>query len=276
MSAPLLVRPAAASHLDRAFRIAYWSFVGAIAFSLSGTLLLLAFPSLMDVFGPYYPTLVKTPTWAYMALLGVLPILMYLPDHGAAITALFVIWGALVGGMSELIGTQTGWPFGPYLYTDWLGAKIFDHVPYFIPLSWFAMSILSLDLAGRVSRRRYERILVAALFMVLWDVSLDPAMSRAFPFWVYPEGGFYYGMPASNWLGWFVVSAVIAWGYEVVGGGLRRPHPWAPRIYFLNCFFPLALCLLYGLYTAFLIGALATAVPLLAIRRPEALARARS
>lgn len=265
MTVQQLEKVSGQDRLDRGFRAVLYVFIGAIAFSLAGSLLLRLWPSLMGVFGPYYITLVKAPTWTYMALLAVLPVLMYVRALGPAIMALFVIWGSFVGGMSELIGTATGLPFGPYRYTNWLGPKIFDHVPYFIPLSWFAMSLISLDLARRVAAKRYERIFVAALFMVLWDVSLDPAMSRAFPFWLYPEGGFYYGMPASNWVGWFVVSLIIVWGYEVLGGGLPAVNRYAPWIYLLNCLFPLLLCLIYGLYTAFLIGALTTALPLLAV-----------
>lgn len=250
---------------DQAFRVAFWVFVGAIGFSLGGTLLLRLFPSLVGFFGPYYATLVKAPTWTYMALLPVLPVLLYVRSLGVPRMAFFVLWGCLIGGLSELIGTSTGVPFGPYQYTGWLGPKLLDHVPYFIPLSWFAMSILSLDLARRVAARRYERILVATVFMVLWDVSLDPAMSSAFPFWVYPEGGFFYGMPASNWAGWFVVSLVIMWGFEVIGGGLPASDRWALRLYLLNCLFPLGLSLLYGLYPAVVIGLVATALPLLAV-----------
>lgn len=259
------------------FRIALWIFIGTMVFSLAGSLFLKVFPASMAFFGPYYPILVKAPTWSYMALLPILPALMYGPVLGWRL-AFFALWGSAVGAASELVGTTTGFPFGTYAYTDWLGPKILGHVPYFIPLSWFAMSILSLDLARRVVRGRYGRILVATLFMVCWDVALDPAMSRAFPFWVYPGGGFFYGMPLSNWIGWFGVSLVIMSGYEFIGGGLPASNRWAPVIYLLNGLFPLLLSLLYGLYGAFVIGAVALSLPLLAIRlrrreeapRPEA------
>jgi putative membrane protein len=246
---------------ERLFRIALWAFVGAIGFSIAGTLLLKLAPSLMQVFGPYYPTLVKAPTWTYMTLLPLLSVLMYSRSLGWPLLTFFVIWGSVVGGLSELIGTTTGFPFGAYTYTAWLGPRLLGHVPYFIPASWFAMSIISLDLARRIARHRWERILLAALFMTLWDVSLDPAMSRAFPFWTYPGGGFFFGMPASNWAGWLGVSLVIVAGYEFIGGGLRASHRWAPGVYVLNCVFPLSISLLYGLYAAFAIGAAATALP---------------
>ena len=264
---PVLTSPSVsdASGVDRAFRITLYVFAGTIVFSLGGTLLLKLVPSTMQIFGPYYATLVKAPTWTYMALLPILPILMYGPTLGARKMAMFFVWGCLIGGLSELVGTTTGFPFGAYSYTTWLGPKLFGHVPLFIPPSWFAMSIVSLDLARRLATGRAGRILLATVFMVLWDVSLDPAMSHAFPFWTYPDGGFFYGMPLSNWLGWFGVSLVIMAGYELIWGGLTRSHRQAPTVYLLNCLFPLLLSLLYGLYLAFFVGALATALPLVAV-----------
>ena len=272
MTATPRIAPQAAGRLDAFFRVALWVFIGTIVFSLAGSLFLKLFPESMVFFGPYYPTLVKAPTWMYMALLPVLAVLLYAPVLGWRRMAFFAVWGSVIGGASELIGTTTGFPFGAYEYTSWLGPKLFGHVPYFIPLSWFAMSIVSLDLAQRVVGSRLGRIALGALFMVIWDVSLDPAMSRAFPFWIYPEGGFFYGMPLSNWLGWFGVSLVILSGYEWIGGGLPASRRWAPALYLLNALFPLLLSPLYGLYGAFVIGALALAIPflLLHFRRPAA------
>ena len=241
-------------------------FIAAMGFSLGGSLLLKLIPSSMALFGPYYPTLVKFPTWTYMAILPLIPILMYGPSIGWKSILLAFLAGSGIGGASELIGTTTGIPFGPYTYTFWLGPKILEHVPYFIPPSWFAMSIVSYELAGRVTPKALARIPLAAAFMVLWDVSLDPAMSRAFPFWTYPEGGFFYGMPLSNWVGWFVVSLVIMGVFSALFKDKRLFHAWSPVFYLLNCAFPLAISLLYGLYGAVAVGLIATAVPLVLSR----------
>lgn len=252
------------------FRIAFWVFVGSISFSVAGMLFLNLFPSSMAFIGPYYPTLVKAPTWTFMVMLAVLPLLMYGPALGWDRMALFLGWGCFVGGASELIGT-TGLltiggvplPFGEYQYTQWLGPKIAGHVPYFIPPSWFAMSIISLDLARRITARRWRALLLGTLFMVLWDVSLDPAMNRAFPFWNYAADGFYFGMPFSNWCGWAVVTLAILLGYEYVGTGSLIENPWAPWVYALNCLFPIAISLLQGLHGAALIGTAAATIPFL-------------
>lgn len=250
--------------VERALRLALAVFVGTMAFSVAGMLLIRLMPQVMGFFGPYYPTLVKAPTWTYMVLLPVIPLLMYGSQLGTKRTVAFFVWGSVIGAASELIGTTTGVPFGAYAYTSWLGPKIADHVPYFIPTSWFAMSIVSFDLARRLMASRLAQIVLAAFFMVLWDVSLDPAMgSQAHTtFWSYPEGGFYYGMPLSNWAGWFGVSLVIMGGYSLALGARPLKHRLAPLVYGLNGLFPLLLCLLYGLYGAFFIGAIAILLPL--------------
>lgn len=252
------------------FRVALWLFVGAIAFSVAGMLLLRLAPSSMSVFGPIYPKLVKTPTWTYMIMLAILPFLMYGAAIGWKRISLIAAWGCLVGGGSELIGTtgvltigETPLPFGEYQYTQWLGPKIAGHVPYFIPPSWFAMSIISLDLARRITDRRWRSLFLGTLFMVLWDVTLDPAMNRAFPFWNYGVDGFFFGMPLSNWGGWAAVTFVILLGYEYVAGDAPINHQWTPWVYGLNCFFPLAISLLQDVYWASLIGALAATIPFL-------------
>lgn len=268
---------------DLLLKFAFWLFVGAISFSIAGMLLLQLVPSAMSVFGPIYTTLVKTPTWTFMTLLAILPLLMYGPLLGWKRLSGMAAWGCFVGGASELIGT-TGLltvggiplPFGEYQYTHWLGPKLAGHVPYFIPPSWFAMSIISLDLARRITSRRGSSLLFGTLFMVLWDVSLDPAMTRAFPFWQYGVDGVYFGMPLSNWAGWATVSVIILIGYEYLGGNRPIANNWAPWIYGLNCVFPLSICLLRGVYLAALIGALATALPFLLLWRynPGSLKRA--
>ncbi|WP_022834898.1 bisanhydrobacterioruberin hydratase CruF [Salisaeta longa] len=258
--------------IEQVLTFVFWLFVGSIAFSVMGLLLLRLFPSVMQFFGPMYTKLVKSPTWTYMTLLAVMPLLMYGASLGWKRMTFIAAWGCIIGGASELIGT-TGvftpggfvFPFGAYEYTHWLGAKIAGHVPYFIPPSWFAMSIVSLDLARRVADTRWAAVAWGTLFMVLWDVSLDPAMSRAFPFWTYGVDGFYYGMPLSNWFGWAGVTFVILVGYEYLGGGLDKLSRWAPAVYALNCLFPLAICLLQGLYVAALVGAAATALPFVII-----------
>lgn len=256
--------------VDLLFRIAFWLFVGSISFSVAGMLLLKLYPPAISLFGPVYTKLVKTPTWTFMTMLAILPVLMYGSALGWGRMLAFVVWGCVVGAAGELIGTTglftvngIALPFGEYHYTEWLGPKIAGHVPYFIPPSWFAMSIVSLDLARRVTKKRWRYILLGTTFMVLWDVALDPAMNRAFPYWNYAADGFFFGMPFSNWVGWFGVTLVIMVGYEWLRGNREVRSDWAPWVYALNCLFPLAISLLRDLYLAAFIGTITSAIPFL-------------
>lgn len=278
--------PPDVGRVRRAFLVAFGLFLGAVGFSLAGSALVSFFPEAAGVaigwfsahFGLQYEDLVKGPTWAYMALLPVLSLLLYLPELGWVRSLGFLAWGSAVGAAAELVGTNTGVPFGHYSYGPWLGAKIAGDVPYFIPPSWYALSVVSLDLARRLGLGRRGRVLATAGFMVLWDVALDPAMNHAFPFWQYRADGVFFGMPLVNWGGWFLTSAVIALGYETFLGGLA-PRPdafvqaWGPRHYAANVLFPAAICFLFGAPLAGLVGLAALGV-VLGLLRVRGLRRA--
>ena len=136
------------------------------------------------------------------------------------------------------------------------------------------VSIVSLDLGRRMGLGRWGRIGAVALFMVLWDVALDPAMNHAFPFWKYDVGGVFFGMPLVNWAGWALTSVVIGIGYEFLLGGLKAEPDafvrfWAPLFYAVNSAFSVGVCFVYGAPLAALAGlaGLAIAFGLLWLRR---------
>lgn len=270
-ASPLLIR--------RLFLIAFAGFVLSILFSVAGTLLLSAAPQqaaqalrwIAMNLGLGLVDLVKGSTWVYMALMPLLTFLLYLPVLGMKRSVLFFLWASVIGATAELVGTQTGFPFGHYAYTDLLGAQIAGHVPWFIPPSWYAMALLSYDLAGRLRLSMWGRIFTTAAFMVLWDVALDPAMTAGahsgWTFWSYEGGGIFFGMPLVNWAGWLLTSAVIAWGFEKLLGGMDYAAEWAPALYAVNVLFPVFICFAYGAALAGVLGLLALAVPLVLVRR---------
>ena len=268
----------------RVFLVALALFVGSVVFSLAGAALLNFFPVqaatalavIADVTGLTLEDLIKLPTWVNMAMLPVIAFALYLPELGWPKSLAFLAVGCVVGAAAELIGTQTGFPFGPYSYGDFLGAKIAGHVPWLIPPSWYAISIVSLDLGRRLGLGRAGRVGAVALFMVLWDVALDPAMNHAFPFWKYDAGGVFFGMPLVNWAGWALTSALIAVGYEALGGLRAAPSrfvgAWAPRFYAVNSLFSVGVCFVYKAPLAGLVGlaGLAVAFGILWARRDAA------
>jgi uncharacterized membrane protein len=190
---------------------------------------------------------------------------------------------------AELLGTGTGYPFGPYTYTSQLGYLIAGLVPFNIPTSWFYMLYASLAICGRLlpatddGRTRWWWALVAAFVLTAWDVSMDPAMVRTNHwFWHVPpstiDGSplvrvlgapFYFGMPLTNWLGWlltgFLVARVMLW--------VVPPSTWARDVapsnvplvlYAVNGVLPIAICFSHDMALAGILGTIAMAVPLAA------------
>ncbi len=129
---------------------------------------------------------------------------------------------------SELTGTATGLPFGPYSYTELLGIKWFNLVPLLIPLSWFTMALPGYyiaHLAFPAKEQAVKRIGFAALLLTLWDLALDPAMSFLTPYWQWGEAGAYYGMPYINLAGWFITGLVLMTALH-----LLKTDAWLDRL----------------------------------------------
>jgi putative membrane protein len=188
--------------------------------------------------------------------------------------------GALVSLSSELLGTSTGFPFGPYSYTTLLGYRIGGLVPFPIPLSWFYMIYASLAITGRIlpawnsETSRVAWAFCAGAILTAWDVAMDPAMSKATTHWLWHTDGFFYGMPLTNWIGWFLTGSVVARAMLAVVPPERFATQVSPSrlplvIYAINGVMPIAICFRHELWWAGLLGLAAMGVPLLLARRSE-------
>jgi len=138
----------------------------------------------------------------------------YLGPKGAGLSLLSL---SAFGYAIETIGVVTGFPYGPFYYGDSLGPKVAGLVPYLLPLSWVPL-VLGAAAATAPAvpenedvprRRRILWVLYAAVLLTLVDSVLDPG-AASLGFWVWPEGGPYYGVPVSNYLGWLFSSSVAA------------------------------------------------------------------
>jgi putative membrane protein len=154
---------------------------------------------------------------------------------------------------SELLGTGLGIPFGPYSYTDLLGAKWFALVPLVIPLSWFTMSWASWSMA----RRRVSgvaAIMLGTALLLAWDLLLDPAMSKVTSYWIWGEAGSYYGMPWSNLFGWGITGLLL---FIVLHKTTPEPtsnFTFALSVYIVNFALPLGFCILNQYWVAVAAG----------------------
>jgi uncharacterized membrane protein len=122
-----------------------------------------------------------------------------------------------VGNGLENLSILTGFPFGHYYFTDLMGPRVF-RVPILLALAYVGMGYLSWTL-GRVilggirgplaGSRVFTVPLAASFIMVAWDLSMDPVWSTIMRGWIWLKGGAYFGVPVTNFLGWYLTVFVI-------------------------------------------------------------------
>lgn len=149
-------------------------------------------------------------------------------DLGRVRAVGFLLWGFLVALAAELLSTRVAIPFGLYHYTgETAGAELFlSNVPFFSPLSFPFLAYASFCLARRAlgpgwadSRAgRLRLVALAGALMTLLDVVIDPLAVRGGRWFLghvfsYPDGGAYFGVPLSNFVGWLLVGWATVGGY---------------------------------------------------------------
>jgi uncharacterized membrane protein len=145
-------------------------------------------------------------------------------DLGWRRTLLFGAWVGPVAWLAEFSSTRIGIPFGLYHYTGATrGQELFlADVPLMDCLSFTFLTYASFCLARATLHRAAPSwpvvALVAGVLMMLLDVVIDPAAVRGDRWFLghifyYPEGGVYFGVPLSNFVGWMIVGTVGVGGY---------------------------------------------------------------
>jgi uncharacterized membrane protein len=108
----------------------------------------------------------------------------------------------------EFVGVTSGLVFGAYHFTDMLGVKWFAVVPALIPLAWFNIAVPAYVAASGAFGGRVGRVVGGAALMLAWDLCTDPLMGHRYAFWIWYQPGGYYGIPVSNFVGWFLTGLV--------------------------------------------------------------------
>lgn len=157
----------------------------------------------------------------------------------------------------ESISVLTGFPFGRYHYTEVM-APFLWHVPVFVLPAYLLMAYFSWSLATLILGRRGARPdrvaffavpVLAAAAMVTWDLSMDILRATVEGRWVWIDGGPHFGIPVSNYLGWFLVTWLMFQSFAIYLR--RRPaDSWPPapegRAFWLSV--PLAYAAFAGEY----------------------------
>jgi uncharacterized membrane protein len=184
----------------------------------------------------------KIPMLAVVGLHVVCPAI-FAVIHGARVygwrgICVFVGISLVVGNVFENLGVTTGFPFGHYAFTDVMGPKVF-FVPVLLGLAYVGMAylawILALVILGvrgnpPAGWRVVTLPLVASVLMVAWDFSQEPVWATVVKAWIWTRGGPYFGVPWSNFAGWFLTVYIL---YQLFALYVERV-PEYPRAMPLN------------------------------------------
>jgi uncharacterized membrane protein len=164
----------------------------------------------------------------YIPILGLLPfplIFIFALIHGSRRygwygSISFLLICLVISISYENISIATGFPFGFYHWSKiynpppWIGTvPLFTGIAYCGTgyISWVIANVL-LDNTGEIINKENKRFvtpLIAAFIMVMWDLGMDPMSSTVQQVWVWHYGGGYFGVPYTNFLGWYLVVWTI-------------------------------------------------------------------
>ena len=72
--------------------------------------------------------------------------------------------------------------------------------------------------------------------MVAWDLGMDPTSSTIRHLWIWEQGGGYFGVPLTNYLGWFftvyVIFQLFALSLRLRKASYEGEEPALPRSYY--------------------------------------------
>ncbi len=167
-------------------------------------------------------------------------------------TILYTVVGYLISFASEVSSINTGFPYGWYYYIDatrdrelWIaGVPFFDSLSYvFLSYCSYATALLVVSpikswrwelvtLETRAIRRSFSVLFLGSLFQVFLDIIVDPVALQGRRWFLgqiygYREAGVHFGVPLSNYLGWWLVSFLLVMALQIidarVGRGVERP-----------------------------------------------------
>lgn len=162
---------------------------------------------------------------------------------------------ALIAGATfvvENIGVITGVPFGNYHFVVGSDLPHVGRIPVIVGFLYFGTGYCAYLVGTLITEGRSGAIAplaasaAAAFAMTQWDLVMDPINSTLYGLWIWHQGGGYFGVPLSNFLGWFIEMflAFLAVSIFLVKRGASFDFSGRSRAFWLM---PIALYLAAGL-----------------------------
>jgi len=162
-------------------------------------------------------------------------------------TLSFTVAGYLIAFISEYSSINTGIPYGWYYYIDttktqelWIaGVPFFDSLSYvFLTYCSYTAALLTLSpiktwrwnlvtLETKSLRHSGAVLLLGSLYQVFLDIVIDPVALQGHRWFLgqiygYREAGGHFGVPLSNYLGWWIVSLVLVFTLQRIDARVAR------------------------------------------------------
>ncbi len=157
--------------------------------------------------------------WAnafFLILAGTLGFLYFYKRFGAvtgSILGVFIFFSTFI---VEWAGSDSGFLFGSYDYTDRFAPNIFG-VPIAIGFAWL-MVMATTHVVARwiVPNGGLLYAFTGGVGAVIIDLIIDPVAYQIKEYWIWQDTGLYYDIPWTNFFGWFVVAFILHLAIDVI------------------------------------------------------------
>lgn len=149
--------------------------------------------------------------------------------HGLWGTMAFAVLVLAIPFGSEFAGVLTGVPYGVYTYSNLVGPRVLGMVPVFIFIAWIHIGYLAIATTTLgLGRSKLWLAPLDGLIAAAWDLMVDPLAVRA-GFWTWQASPGFYGVPITNFLGWFLVVTLLSLAARSVWARDVRAPPETSR-----------------------------------------------
>lgn len=174
-------------------------------------------------------------------------LLAAVPHLGWRKVWIFTAAGYLIAFASEYASINTGFPYGWYYYIDttkprelWIaGVPFFDSLSYvFLAYCSYATALFIISpirtwrwnlvtLETRSIRRSFAGVFLGSLLQVFLDIIIDPVALQGNRWFLgqiygYREAGVHYGVPLTNYLGWWLTGFSMILALQIIDRFIGR------------------------------------------------------
>jgi putative membrane protein len=145
---------------------------------------------------------------AVALLLFALPAFMGVIEEKKQRGVLIILVLGIFAYIVESIAVRFGFPYGYFFYSEGMGPSPVGLAPLVVSLAFAPLALGAIALATRLKLKDFTWIFGIAGILVLIDLVIDPG-AIAEGLWNFRNGGFLYGMPLSNILGWLFTGSLV-------------------------------------------------------------------